>query len=100
MILSSDKIVDKQLTQFFERTHSVWRYLTEPHSCWPLKGGREGLTHNLVWNPLKVHCSLENCNMITRVTRFIIRVQGRHLELRRQGMTVDGSHEKGISSMN
>ena len=31
--------------------------------------------------------------------RSIIRVQGRHLELERLGMTVDGSYERGISSM-
>ena len=72
MLLSSNKIVDKQLTQFFERTHSVWRYLAEPHSCWSFKGGREGPTHNFVWNPLKVHCGLEDCDMITRVVHFII----------------------------
>ena len=33
--------------------------LTEPHSHWSFEGGREGSTHNLVWNPLKVHRSLE-----------------------------------------
>ena len=48
MPLSSNEVVDKQLTQFFEKTHSVLRYLAEPHSCWPFKGGREGPTHNLI----------------------------------------------------
>ena len=59
MSLSSDKIVDKQLTQFFERTHSVGRYLAEPHSCWSFKGCREGPTHNFIKNPLKMHYSLK-----------------------------------------
>ena len=88
MPLPSYKIVDKQLTQFFERTHSVRRYLAEPHSCWSFKGGREGPTHNFVLNPLKVHHSLEDCNMVTQVAHSIIRVQGRHLKLGRQGMTM------------
>ena len=64
MPLSPDKIVDKQLTQFFKRIHSVQRYLVELHSCWPFKGGRKDLTHNFIWNPLKVHCSLKGSNMI------------------------------------
>ena len=38
--------------------------------------------------------------MITRVTRSIIRVQGRHLELRRQGVAVDGSCEREVCLMN
>ena len=41
MPLSSDKIVDKHLTQFFKRTHSVRRYLTKSYSCWPFEGSRE-----------------------------------------------------------
>ena len=41
MPLSFDKIVDKYLTQFFKRTHSVRRYLTESYSCWPFEGSRE-----------------------------------------------------------
>ena len=100
MPLSPNKIVDKQLTQFFERTHSVRRYLAESHSCWPFKSGRKGPTRNLVRNLLKVHRSLKSSDMIKRFTRSIIWVQGRHLELRRQGMTVDGSHERGVYSMN
>ena len=56
--------------------------------------------HDFVWNPLKMHCSLESCNMITWVTHSIIRVQGRHLELRRQGVAIDGSCERGVYSMN
>ena len=100
MPLSSDKVVNKKLTQFFKRTHSVWRYLVEPYLCWPLKGGRESPTYNLVWNPLKVHRSLEGCDVITRVVCSIIRVQERHLGFRRQGVTVDESHERRISSMN
>ena len=87
MPLSSNKIVDKQLTQFFEKTHNIQRYLTEPHLCWPFEGGREGLAHNLIWDPLKVHrsleSSLESSDMIKRVTRSIIWIQGRHLEIRR-----------------
>ena len=51
---------------------NVWRYLVEPHSFWSFKGGREGPTHNFVWNPLKVHCSLKGCNMITQVACSII----------------------------
>ena len=100
MPLSFNKIVDKQLTKFFERTHSVRRYFTEPHLCWSFKGDKEGPTHNFVWNPLKVHCSLEGCDMNTRVSCSIIWVQGRHLKLGRQGMTIDKSHKARISSMN
>ena len=74
MPLSSDEIIDKQLTQFFERTHCIRRYLAEPHLHWPFKVGREGSTRNLIWNPLKVHCSLESSNMIERVTCPIIRI--------------------------
>ena len=54
MLLPSDKIVDKQLTQFFKRTYSIRRYLAEPYLCWPFEGGREGPTHNLVRDSLKV----------------------------------------------
>ena len=72
MLLPSDKIFDKQLTQFFERTHSIWRHLAELYSCRPFKGSREGSTRGLVWDPLKVHRSLESSNMIKRVTRSII----------------------------
>ena len=100
MPLSFDKIADKQHTQFFERTHGIRRYLAESYSYWPFEGSREGPAHNLEWNLLKVHCSLKSSNMIKRVMRSIIRVQGRHLELRRQGVTVDGSREKGVCSMN
>ena len=49
-------------------------YLAEPHSRWAFKGGRENSTHNLVWNPLKVYCSLESSNMIKRVMHSIIRI--------------------------
>ena len=65
MALTSDEIVDEQLTQLLEGTNSVWSYLTKPHSCQPFKGGWEGPTHYLNWNPLKVHCGLEGCNVIT-----------------------------------
>ena len=41
--LSSDEIVDKQLTQFFEGTHGIRRYLAKPYSCWSFKGRWEGL---------------------------------------------------------
>ena len=51
MPLSSDKIIDKHLTQFFERTQRIRRYLVEPYLCWPFEGSREGLTHNLIWTP-------------------------------------------------
>ena len=47
-----------------------------------------------------MHYSLKSCNMITQVTRSIIRVQGRHLELLRQEVAVDRSHERGVCSMN
>ena len=96
MPLSSDEIINKQLTQLFKRTHCVWRDLAEPHLHWSFEGGKEGFTHNLVWNPLKVHCSPESNNMIERVTRSVIQIQGRHLELQRQGVTIDGSREKGV----
>ena len=33
MALTSDEIVDEQLTQLLEGTNSVWSYLTKPHSC-------------------------------------------------------------------
>ena len=72
MLLPSDKIVDKQLTQFFERTHSIWWHLAELYSCQPFKGNREGSTHDLVRDPLKVHRSLESSNMIKRVASSII----------------------------
>ena len=100
MPLSSNEIIDKQLTQIFERTHCVRRDLIEPHSRWSFKGGKEGFTHNLIWNPLKVHCSLESSNMIERVTRSIIQIQERHLELRRQRVTIEGSCERGVCSVN
>ena len=100
MPLTSNEVIDEQLTQLLERTNSVWRYLTKPYSCWSLKGGWEGPTHYLVRNPLKVHYGLEGSNVITWVTCFIIRVQRRHLELGRQGMTIDGHYKRGISSMN
>ena len=74
MPLSFDEIINKQLTQLFERTHYIWRYLAESHLYWPFEGGREGSTHNLIWNPLKVHCALESSNMIEGVTRSIIRI--------------------------
>ena len=38
--------------------------------------------------------------MIERVMRSIIRVQGRHLELQRQRVTIDGSREKGVCLVN
>ena len=96
MPLSSDEVVDKQLTQFFEGTHSIRRYLAEPYLCWSFKGSREGPTHSLVWNPLEMHRRLKSSNMIKRVAHSIIQVQGKHLELQRQEVTVDGSHERGV----
>ena len=57
MPLSFDKVIDKQLTYFFE-SHSIQRYLAKPH--------------NLVWDLLKVHRSLESSDMIKRVTHSII----------------------------
>ena len=48
MPLSSNEIIEKQLTQLFERTHCVKRDLIELHSHWSFEGGREGSTHNLV----------------------------------------------------
>ena len=100
MPLSSDEVVDKQLTQFFKEIHGIRRYLVEPYSCWSFEGSKEGFAHNLIRNPLKMHYSLESSNMIKRVTCSIIRVQGRHLELRRQRMTIDRSREMGVYSMN
>ena len=48
MPLSSDKIIDKHLTQFFKRTHIVWRYLTESYSYWPFEGSREDLAQKCI----------------------------------------------------
>ena len=99
MPLTSNEVINEQITQLLKRTNGVWRYLTKPHSCKPLKGGWKGPTHYLIWNPLKVHCGLEGYNVITWVMRSIIRIQRRHLKLERQGMTIDGSYERGIGSM-
>ena len=84
MPLSSDKVVDEQLTQLSKRTNSVQRYLAEPYSCWCLKGGWESRTHYLIWNSLKVHCGLEGCYVTheLRVTSYeskegILNLEGR-----------------------
>jgi len=66
----------------------------------PFKGGWKVPTHYLIQNPLKVHCGLEGSNVITWVMRPIIQIQRGHLDLGRQGMTIDGRYERGISSMN
>ena len=50
-------------------------YFVEPHSHWPSESSREGPTHNLVRNSLKVHGSLESCNMIKGIACSIVRVQ-------------------------
>ena len=84
----------------FSKELTVFGGITKPHLCWPFKGGWECPTNYLIWNSLKVHCGLEGCNVVTRVACSIIRVQGRHLKLGRQGMIVDGSYEGRISSMN
>ena len=81
MPLSSNEVINEQLTQLFKRTDCVRRDLSEPHSHWSFEGGRKGPTHNLVWNSLKVHCILKSCNVIKGVMRSIIRIQRRHLEL-------------------
>ena len=54
MPLTSNEVIDEQLTQLLKRTNGVWRYLTKPHSYWSLKGGWENPTHYLVWKTLKV----------------------------------------------
>ena len=72
MSLSSDKVVDEQLTQLFEKTNNVWRYLAKPQFCQPLKGGWEGPAHYLIWNSLKVHCGLEGYYVITWIACSII----------------------------
>ena len=72
MPLTSNEVVDEQLTQLLKGTNCIWSYLAKPHSNWPHKGGKEGLTHYLIWNPLKVHCDLEGSNVITWVTHSII----------------------------
>ena len=72
MPLTSNEVINRQLTKLLKGTNDVWRYLTKPHSCWSLKGGWEGPTHYLVWNPLKVHRGLEGSNVITWLTRSII----------------------------
>ena len=100
MPFSSNEVINEQLTQLFEITDFVRRDLSEPHSHWSFEGGRKGPTHNLVWNPLKVHRSLKSCNVIKGVTHSIIRIQRRHLELQWQGVTIDGSRERGICIVN
>ena len=100
MPLSSDEVVDKQLTQFFKGTHGIRRYLAEPYLCWSFEGSKEGLAHNLIRNPLKMHYSLESSNMIERVTRSIIRIQRRHLKLRRHEVIFDGSCGRGVCLVN
>ena len=72
MPLTSNGIIDKQLTQILEGTNGIQRYLTKPHLCWSLKGGWEGPTHYLVQNSLKMHRGLEGNNVITWVMRSII----------------------------
>ena len=44
-----------------------------------------------------MHGCFERGNIIAKVTRPIISVQGRHFELASQGMTCDGRNEGGIS---
>ena len=100
MPLSSNKVIDKQLTKLLKSANNIRRYFVELHSCWPFKGGWEDPAHYLIRNSLKVHCGFESCNVVTWVARSIIRDQGRHLELKRQRMTFDESYERGISSMN
>ena len=72
-----NEIINKQLAQLFKRTYRIRGYFAEPDSCQTFKGGREGSTHDFIRDPLKVHCCLECCNVIERVTCPIIRVQGR-----------------------
>ena len=48
MPLTSNEVDDKQLTQLLKGTNCIWSYLAKPHSSWPYKGGREGLTHYLI----------------------------------------------------
>ena len=100
MSLSPNKVINKQLAQLFERTYQIWGYFTEPDSCRTFEGGRESSTHNFIQDPLKVHCSLKSSNVIKQVTHSIIRIQGRHLEFQRQGVTIDGSREGGVYSVN
>ena len=63
MPLTSNEVIDEQLTQLFKGTNGIWRYLTKAHLCQSLKGGREGPTHYLIQNPLKVHRGLEGSNV-------------------------------------
>ena len=94
MSLSPNEVINKQLAQLFERTYRIRGYFTKPHSYRTFEGGREGSTHNFIWDPLKVHRSLKSSNVIKRVMHSIIRIQGRHLEFWRQGVTIDGSRER------
>ena len=80
MSLSPNEIINKQIAQLFKRTYEIWGYFAEPDSCRTFKGGKEGSTHNFIWNPLKVHCCLESSNVIKQVTRSIVRIQRKHLE--------------------
>ena len=72
MPLTSNEVIDEQVTQLLEGTNGIWRYLTKPHLCQSLEGGWEGLTYYLDQDPLKVHCGLEGSNVITWITRSII----------------------------
>ena len=73
MSLSSNEVVDEQLTQLLEKTNSIRRYFTEPYPCWPLMGGWEEPTHYLIRNSLKVHYGLDGCNVVTWIVHSIIR---------------------------
>ena len=100
MSLSPNKVVNKQLAQLFKGTYWIGGYLTKPYSCGPFKGGWKGSAHYLIRNPLKVHCSLKSRNVVKRITRSIVWIQGRHFELWRERVTVDECSERGISPMN
>ena len=89
------KLLTNNLLNFSKKLTVFGGILLNRTCIGPLRVVRKAL-HNLVWNPLKVHCSPESNNMIERVTRSVIRIQGRHLELQRQGVTIDGSREKGV----
>ena len=52
MSLPFNEMCDKVSTQLFEGEDRVWGKLAEPYPCWPLQCGREGSTHDFVWNSL------------------------------------------------
>ena len=94
------KLLTNNLLNSSKELTELGGYLTKLYSYSPFEGGWKGFAHYLIWNPLKVHCNFEGCNVVKRVTYSIVRIQGGHLELWREWVTVDECSERGISPMN